>query len=271
MAINLMNTKYVMPQLAVFLLSIMTQACVSPPARILPSVRSMGTEATGEGETLKADVGSVFLEHSRLSLLPAIQVLEAYRLEGSKDIIIPEQFAIAYWDKSRERRFTLQLAVEPKNGEIRDTIFPNVALDVLLSHLDGSPGYADTPIAHIHGNWIEPNVSRAGLRSINEYLSTFPVQWSFTEHQSEHDDNFKQTLTYLGHEEDSIRVLYQEFSQDMIRDKFSLEIDYDLTEDAVFGFRGARIEVIRADNRSIEYRVLQPFPALAPSVEKADF
>jgi hypothetical protein len=106
-------------------------------------------------------------------------------------------------------------------------------------------------------------VTQGGLRTIRFGFNELPEQWEISEHQSKHHDNFRQTLTYLGHDSNKIRVLYQEFTNEMIKDKFSLEIEYDLSEGPTFGFRGARIEVLNADNRSLEYRVLEPFPNTA--------
>jgi hypothetical protein len=40
----------------------------------------------------------------------------------------------------------------------------------------------------------------------------------------------------------------------------STEFQIDLSEGPVFGFRGARIEVLEAANSSLKYRVISPFP-----------
>ena len=45
----------------------------------------------------------------------------------------------------------------------------------------------------------------------------------------------------------------------MARSAFSQEVQYDLEESNVIGFKSVRIEVIEATNSRIQYKVLQPF------------
>jgi hypothetical protein len=45
-----------------------------------------------------------------------------------------------------------------------------------------------------------------------------------------------------------------------MRAPFSQEIQYDLADGNIIGFKGVRIEVIEAANTQIKYRVLASFP-----------
>ncbi|TAA45751.1 hypothetical protein EA655_05575 [Pseudoxanthomonas winnipegensis] len=72
---------------------------------------------------------------------------------------------------------------------------------------------------------------------------------------------FQQTLLYNGRVGDKINIGYREFSNDMARPAFSNEVEYDLKASTVIGYKGAQIEVLDANNSSITYRVLKPFPA----------
>ena len=71
---------------------------------------------------------------------------------------------------------------------------------------------------------------------------------------------FEQELVYNGRVSDSLRFIYREYSNRMARDAFTQEIQYDLNESPIIGFKGARLEVIEATNRSITYKLLANFP-----------
>jgi hypothetical protein len=71
--------------------------------------------------------------------------------------------------------------------------------------------------------------------------------------------SIRKELFYGGRSGTMVRLFYREFSGDMARAAFSQELSYDIRDDRVIGFRGARLEVIDASNTSIRYRVLNGF------------
>ena len=71
---------------------------------------------------------------------------------------------------------------------------------------------------------------------------------------------FRQELIYNGRSGDTLKFLYREFSGDFMRPPFSQEVQYDLNDSNIIGFRGVRIEVINASNTELEYRVQSSFP-----------
>jgi hypothetical protein len=74
-----------------------------------------------------------------------------------------------------------------------------------------------------------------------------------------HRPQFRQELIYNGKIGNSVKFLYREFRGDLIRAPFSQEVQYDLGEGTVIGFKGARIEIVSSSNRSIQYKVLKTF------------
>lgn len=72
-------------------------------------------------------------------------------------------------------------------------------------------------------------------------------------------NSFQQTLIYSGRIGDRITLGYREFSNNMARPAFNNDVDYDLTESTTVGYKGARIEVIKATNQSITYKVFSNF------------
>lgn len=72
-------------------------------------------------------------------------------------------------------------------------------------------------------------------------------------------NNFQQTLIYSGRVGDRVKIGYREFSGDMARPAFSNEVEYDLSKSDTVTYKGARIQILSADNETIRYKVLSNF------------
>jgi len=71
--------------------------------------------------------------------------------------------------------------------------------------------------------------------------------------------NFVQELIYNGRVSDSLRFIYREFSNDMLRASFTQEIQYDLNISTEIGFQNLLLNVEEATNTNITYRVIRTF------------
>ena len=71
-------------------------------------------------------------------------------------------------------------------------------------------------------------------------------------------DSFKRELVYSGISQNTLSILYREFSDSIARPAFSQELKYDLGQGNAIGYKGARFEVIRATNVELVYRVIKP-------------
>lgn len=71
-------------------------------------------------------------------------------------------------------------------------------------------------------------------------------------------DRFRKELIYGGVSQGTVSLEYREFINDMARPAFSQTLRYDLSEGRTIGFRGARFEIIDANNLGVTYRVLRP-------------
>ena len=69
----------------------------------------------------------------------------------------------------------------------------------------------------------------------------------------------KQEFIYNGKVGNAIKFTFREFVDDLARPAFTQDLQYDLTESKVIGFRGLRIEILSATNIKIEYKVLTHF------------
>jgi hypothetical protein len=72
-------------------------------------------------------------------------------------------------------------------------------------------------------------------------------------------DSFQQTLIYSGKVGNKINISYREFSGNIARPAFNNNVEYDLSESPIIGYKGAQIEVLEATNQHIKYRVIRNF------------
>lgn len=87
------------------------------------------------------------------------------------------------------------------------------------------------------------------------FTSNVPiVQWKCLVYGA---DSFRRELLYSGVAQGTISLEYREFINDMARPAFSQTLRYDLNEGRTIGFRGARFEILDANNISVRYRVLR--------------
>jgi hypothetical protein len=74
-------------------------------------------------------------------------------------------------------------------------------------------------------------------------------------------DAIQRTLIYNGKVGNKINIGYREFSSNIARPAFNNNVEYDLSESTEIGYKGARVEILEATNRSIKYRVISNFNA----------
>jgi hypothetical protein len=72
-------------------------------------------------------------------------------------------------------------------------------------------------------------------------------------------DSIQRSLVYGGKTGTKIKLGYREIWKNITRPAGDVFVKYDLADSKVVEFKGARIEVIEATNKSIQYRVTQAF------------
>lgn len=103
------------------------------------------------------------------------------------------------------------------------------------------------------------NVPERKLCFLESAIREQGLQFRTAQIARENPANFQRTLMYTGRSGDSITISYREFSGNIARPAFTQDLIFDISKDPVIGVRGARIEVMAADNVSITYRVLKGF------------
>lgn len=99
------------------------------------------------------------------------------------------------------------------------------------------------------------NQTNGGLNV--RFREDFAVQ--MTTYNKSCQECFKQEFIFNGKVGNNLKFIYREFISDFARPAFTQELQYDLNESNVIGFKGLRIEIIKASNTNIKYKVLSTF------------
>ena len=71
---------------------------------------------------------------------------------------------------------------------------------------------------------------------------------------------FRRHLIYTGKSGSILHLVYREFINDLARPAFSQDLNFDLSEGRVIGFKGAQFEIAAATNTTITYKMITGFP-----------
>jgi hypothetical protein len=101
----------------------------------------------------------------------------------------------------------------------------------------------------------------AELNSLTGLLD-YPVSYKLIPTpDSFNQDSFKYVALYQGKSGNKIKISFREFKDDMARPAFTQDIEYELEKDgtSIIGFKGLRIEVLKATNTDITYKVVKDY------------
>ncbi|SFP85451.1 hypothetical protein [Hydrogenimonas thermophila] len=75
------------------------------------------------------------------------------------------------------------------------------------------------------------------------------------------EDSFKYIVLYQGKKGNVIKISFREFINNLARPAFTQDIEYELNSNGstIIGFKGLRIEVLKATNLDITYKVLKDY------------
>jgi len=75
------------------------------------------------------------------------------------------------------------------------------------------------------------------------------------------EDSFKYSAYYQGKKGNLIKISFREYLDNIARPAFTQDIDYELDNNgkAIVGFKGLRMEIIKATNLDIKYKVLRDY------------
>lgn len=85
------------------------------------------------------------------------------------------------------------------------------------------------------------------------------ISFKEAEYVERSKQSFRIEFIYTGCVGNMLTATYREFTDDTARPAFTQDLKYDITTDKVIGFKGARIQVLSANNTSISYVVQKGF------------
>jgi len=75
-------------------------------------------------------------------------------------------------------------------------------------------------------------------------------------------DCYRQEFIYSGRIGNNVKFEYREFIGDLARPSFFQNLEYDITDNNIIGFKGLRLRIIKTTNTSIDFEVIEPFRPL---------
>ena len=220
-----------MPKLSVWVLSILLVGCATADYNYVPEQEAISEPPIGSVTTVY--VGDSMIRQGTFTRVDAVRVNGVIDVGG----------------------YELQSGYYVKTGQDEDT-------ETFVPAADSSGGaikkdfIVDPPQAVI----VFTGTDKICVVTVfNATDCTNSNSFDRTTHQAYARDAFQQTLIYSGKVGDKINIGYREFSSDYARPAFNNDVEYDLSESNVIGYKGARLEILEATNESITFKLIRNF------------
>ena len=209
--------------------------CASPTFNYAPVVTQISFPKIGVESSV--NVGDTLVSQGSFSEHDAIQVQENIDLGLLKPYTITKGIFLKFGEKENIEYFSISNHFEG-GGTIEKAAL------------------ADPPKA-IQAYKGENKI--CGISIFNAYVCSSDGHYTRIKHPVASPNSFQQSIIYSGKVGNRIKFGYREFSGNTARPAFNNDVDYDLNESRIVGYKGARIEVIEATNESIRYKLLSNF------------
>jgi hypothetical protein len=188
-------------------------------------------EMPERGAPAVVSVGDTVYEHSRLSVVPAYEVLEGFDRKNvfARVIVTPGMKFIRIDSKSKLKACTA------------------ASLEAFVQKLYSACLYDDD---------LNGTFDRFGANEIQGGKKlTPPIAYRAAEFVQPTNDSVKQIVIFLGSTKDSVRFSYREFINDMARPAFTEEYTFPLAESypQTIAFKGVKLSVSAIDGEGIHY------------------
>ena len=238
--INPFNQISMKNKISILLLTtvLLLSGCATPKESIIPDLDFVDIPPLNEPQ--KAELGDTLVEKGK------IYTHNAIRLEN--EITAGDGFLL--------KKFTLEPGI--LKARLKDHMRIYYMTDRLMVYdalLGTTANQGGLAIGLIDKNDITFHLNGVSLFSPSTTPIYTEIQVADTERPS-----FRQELIYNGKSGDILKFLYREYSNDYLRAPFTQDIQYDLKDGNIIGFKKMRIEILGATNTQINYIVLSTFP-----------
>lgn len=216
---------------ALFISAGVLQGCATPTYNYVAQTQNISEPPLGSINT--AYIGEPMLRQGQLVMQDAFELRSQVTVGSLGTYTLrPGQYAKTGQDGDKEFYSPVQASQVIKNA------IADPWQSIMLRK--GKPGICVITIFNAYTCEDNTTVQRAQINSTS-------------------NSSFQQTLLYNGQVGNKINVGYREFSSNLARPAFNNDVEYDLAASKVIGYKGARLEVLKATNESIQYRVIQHF------------
>ena len=211
---------------------IFLSGCVSQ----LPVTRNVKNIVEPDLNTIKTqELGNTLIQFYTATTIPSIEITQRWSTrKGLFDM--PPQILAPISRSDTVSKYWVPISIP--NPSI---LFRNVCFDA-----------RDNSIFNVSGL----DTCDLGIKAIS---NSGPISVQPAEYVDVTQPYFKQELIYNGRINSNLKFMYRELSGNYMRAPFTQEIQYDLKEGNIIGFKGARLEIIESSNSSITYKVLKMF------------
>jgi len=213
------------------LLSIVLTGCASAPRNYVPEMKERNYPSIGE--VVIAEIGEEMLVQGFTVKTKALNLLQEGKIWA---YTITPGFFKKVGEDSRHEYFSPK--IETGSGTIRP--------------ISGQPDFS----ASIK---LNKQTNETCIIRPTDATVCGKLVFDFVDLSVSHPKNFQQTLIYSGKKGEIMTLSYREFINDTARPAFYNDVDYDLSESSTIGYKGARIDVIEANNTQIKYKVEKGF------------
>lgn len=216
------------------ILSMSIVGCATVSYNYVPQTALQGSPPVGETRTVA--IGDPLLTQGVMTMYDIIKVAQPTKVS----IIIVEPGN--YRKVGTDGRFEFYETYDgPKSGKFGGSSGEFRTIAIRIDTVTGDTCFIGNNTYEMCSN---PAVKMPFTRATEAVLSPIELQ---------------QTLLYNGKVGNKLNIGYREFKGDLARPAFSNEVEYDLSESRVIGYKGASLEVLDATNRSITYKVISNF------------
>jgi hypothetical protein len=219
--------------LTIVLASTLT-ACVTTNTNYRPT--SVDISEPAIGQVVTAEVGGTMLRQGKYTEQEAIYLPSDVRIGAFAPYTLSRGYYVREGEDAKNEFYHPEPG--PEGGRIDKAALADPFKTVMLRRADN----AICAVTVMNVKVCEKNVSFQRLKRPALTI-----------------DGFQQTLLYSGRIGNKINISYREFSNNMARPAFNNDVEYDLGESMVIGYKGAEIEIVEATNRMIKYRVIRNF------------
>ena len=218
----------------VTLLLVALTGCATPDFNYVPKMRSLSEPPLGEVVT--AYVGDSMVRQGTYTEHEAIKVSEELKLGLFDEYTVSKGYFLKRGQNKNYETYTSPMT--PDAGTITVAPLSDPVIAIIVHH--GSSKLCALTVLGATDCIVTDSFER-------------------TNYERATRDTFQQTLIYSGRIGDKINVGYREFSSDYARPAFNNDVEYDLSDSAIIGYKGASIEVLEATNQFIKYKLLANF------------